>query len=83
MRAIFGVLSLVVVLLVVVVLAKKQLTSTQQAVPALALPALTSSDGAPVKQGATPQEQAQQVQQQYKQAIDNAMQQPRAMPDDK
>ena len=83
MRAIFGVLSLVVVLLVVVVLAKKQLTSTQQAVPVLALPALTGPDGAPVNQGMTSQEQSQQIQQQYKQAIDNAMQQPRPMPDDK
>ena len=83
MRAIFGVLSLVVVLLVAVVLAKKQLTSTQQAVPILALPALTGPDGAPIKQGTTPQEQSQQIQQQYKQAIDNAMQQARPMPDDK
>lgn len=83
MRAIFGVLSLVVVLLVVAVLAKKQLTSTQQAVPVLALPALTGPDGTLVKQGATAQEQSQQVQQQYKQAIDNAMQQTRPVPDDK
>ena len=83
MRAIFGVLSLVVVLLVVAVLAKKQLTSTQQAVPVLALPALAGPDGTLVKQGATAQEQSQQVQQQYKQAIDNAMQQTRPMPDDK
>ena len=83
MRAIFGVLSLVVVLLVVVVLAKKQLTATQQAVPVLTLPAAAGPDGARIKPDVTPQPQAQEVQQQYKQAIDNALQQPRVMPDDK
>ena len=81
MRAIFGVLSLVVVLLVVTVLAKKQLTATQTMVPVLALPPLAGPDGTPVKPGATVQQQTQQVQQQYQQAIENAMQQARPMPD--
>ena len=53
MRAIFGVLSLVVVLLVVMVLAKKQLTATQTMVPVLALPPFAGPDGTPVKPGAT------------------------------
>ena len=76
MRAIFGVLSLLLVLAVVGLLVKKQLASTQQAVPALMLPAPTNPE-------ATVQQQSQQIQQQYKQAIDAAMQQARPMPDEK
>lgn len=81
MRAIFGVLSLVVVLLVVMVLAKKQLTATQSTVPVLDLPALAGPDAKPVAPGTTVQQQTQQVQQQYQQAIEKALQQARPMPD--
>ena len=85
MRAIFGVLSLLLVLAVVGLLVKKQLVSTQQAIPALALPAPTSSGAEPMptQPVGTVQEQSQQIQQQYKQAIDAAMQQARPMPDEK
>ena len=73
MRAIFGVLSLLLVLAVVGLLVKKQLASPQQAIPA----------SAPAKPAGTVQEQSQQIQQQYKQAIDAALQQARPVPDDK
>ncbi len=76
MRSIFGVLSLVIVLLVVGVLVKKQLTGTSPSVAAL--PA-----GLPVTApGNTRQQQAQEVQKQFKEALDSALQQPRPMPDD-
>ena len=77
MRAIFGVLSLLLVLAVVGLLVKKQLVSTQQALPALTLPS------APSKPAGTVQEQSQEIQQQYKQALDAAVQQARPVPDDK
>lgn len=85
MRAIFGVLSLLLVLMVVGLLVKKQLAANQQAIPALALPAPASSgtESAPAKPVGTVHEQSQQIQQQYKQAVDAALQQARPVPDDK
>jgi hypothetical protein len=85
MRAIFGVLSLLLVLAVVGLLVKKQLASTQQAIPALTLPAPGSAgaEPAPARPVGTVQQQSQQIQQQYRQAIDAAMQQARPMPDEK
>ena len=85
MRAIFGVLSLLLVLAVVGLLVKKQLASNQQAIPGLTLPSSPSSgaQAAFTKPAATVQEQSQNVQQQYRQAIDAAMQQPRSEPDEK
>lgn len=62
MKAVFGVVSLLVVLGVVSLLAKKQLPSA-------------SAPGA--------QQPSQQIQQQVKQQVEAAMQQPRAVPDDK
>lgn len=71
MRAIFGVLSLLVVVAIVGILAKKQLTGA-------AAPAPSNAAGVVVPAG-TPQQQVQQ----YKQAVEGAMQQARPMPDDK
>lgn len=82
MRAIFGVLSLLIVLAVVGVLVKKQLASTQQAIPALAVPAPGGGSTA-TQPAATVPEQSQQIQQQYKQAVEGAMQQARPMPEEK
>ncbi|MDI1239244.1 MAG: hypothetical protein PSV26_17310 [Polaromonas sp.] len=79
MRAVFGVLSLLIVVAIIGVLAKKQLSPAPVKVaPAdagLALPALES--------GATPQQQSQQIQNQVRQSIESAMQQTRPMPEDK
>lgn len=73
MRAVFGVVSLLVVLAIVSVLVKKQMGALTVAPPAgIAIPA-----------GATPQQQSQQIQTQVKQSVDAAMQQARPMPDDK
>lgn len=73
MRALFSIVSLLVVVAVVGVLVKKQLGSQVLATPPAA--------GMPA--GATPQAQSQQVQQQVQQAVEGAMQ-ARPMPvDDK
>ena len=75
-RSIFAVLSLAIVLLVVGALGKKQLAGTLPPVAATptGLPTTTT--------GITRQQQAQEVQQQFKEALDTALQQPRPMPDD-
>lgn len=83
MRAVFGVLSLLVALAVVGVLAKKQLGAVSAApvktlVPDAAGPALTIPLVSP---GATPQAQSQQLQQ-IRQAVESTLQQARPMPDD-
>ena len=85
MRAIFGVLSLLLVLMVVGLLVKKQLASSQQSIPALTLPApaLSGAASTPAKPVGTVQEQSLQIQQQYKQAIDAALQQARPVDIDK
>jgi uncharacterized membrane protein len=74
MRAVFSIVGLLVVLATVGLLVKKQL-GTQVASPPAA--------GMPAAGGATPQEQSRQVQQQVKQSVENMMQQPRPLPDDK
>lgn len=81
MRAIFSILGLLIVLAVVGMLAKKQLgalTSSPAKAPAESGVLVPST--AP---GANVQQQSQQIQQQIKQSVDAAMQQPRAMPDEK
>ena len=79
MRVVFGMVGLVVALAIVGVLAKKQLASTRAVVPSLQIPGVAPAS-APT---GTVREQSQQIQQQYKQALDAAMQQARPMPDEK
>jgi predicted lipid-binding transport protein (Tim44 family) len=79
MRAIFGVLGLVLVLGIVGWLAKTQLASSRQAIPSVAVPGAETAS-APA---ANVREQSQQIQQQVKQSLEAAMQQARPMPDDK
>lgn len=79
MRGVFGMVGLVVALAIVGVLAKKQLASTQAVVPSLQVPGAAP---VPAPTGSV-REQSQQVQQQYKQALEAAMQQARPLPDDK
>lgn len=71
MKAIFGVLSLLVVLAVVGLLAKQQLN------PGAGVATQSTTVGA------TPQQQSQQMQAQVKQSLDAAMQQARPMADEK
>ena len=73
MRFFFGLIGLVVVLAIVGTLLKQQLASQKAVVPALQVP------GAPAPTGNV-REQSQQIQQQYKQALDAALQQPRPEP---
>lgn len=91
MRAVFGMLSLVVVLAAVGLLVKKQLGGSYLALPALASPTSTTSTTSPtspdgrastvVDPTATVKVQSQQIQLQYKQALDSALQTPRALDD--
>ena len=76
MRFFFGLIGLVVVLAIVGTLVKQQLASQKALAPAL--PAL-QVPGTPAPTGNVP-EQSQQIQQQYKQALDAALQQPRPEP---
>jgi hypothetical protein len=69
MRALFGIVSLVVVLAIVGILAKKHLGAQSTALPT-------------ANPTATPQQQSQQIQQQVKQSVEAAMQQARPMPED-
>lgn len=66
MRAVFGVLSLLIVVAVVALLAKKQLPTPSTA----------------TELAGTPQQHSDQAQQDYKKALESALQQPRPMPDD-
>ena len=76
MKGIFGLVGLLVALAIVGVVVKKQLAATQQSVPALAVPAPPggSASGA---HAPTVREQSQQIQQDYKKALDSALNQPR------
>jgi hypothetical protein len=76
MRAVFGIISLLLVLLIVGSLVKKQMAASTLPSPALQTP------GSAAPNAGTQREQAQQIQQQVKQAIDAQMQAPRQLPDD-
>lgn len=80
MKGVFGLAGLLLALAIVGVVVKKQLDSTSQRVPVLTPGVPGSAAPAPA---ATVREQSQQVQQQYKQAVEGLMQQPRPMPDEK
>lgn len=84
MRAVFGLISVLIVLFVVLGLAKKQLASTPAIPiharnPALVDPSVTLPV---VPAGTIPQAQRQQIEQQIKQSLDATMQQTRSVPDD-
>ncbi|QTD47166.1 hypothetical protein [Ottowia testudinis] len=74
---VMGLLGLVVALAIVGLLVKKQMSAMRAPLPSLAPAA--SAPGAPP---ATVRQQSQQVQQQVKEAMDAAMQQQRALPDE-
>lgn len=83
MKGIFGLLGLLLSLAIVGVVVKKQLTSTQQVAPVPQVPVTAGSQSPASAPAATVREQSQQIQQQYKQAIEGALQQPRGIPDEK
>ncbi len=78
MRTVLGIVSVLLVLAMVGLLAKKQLASTRSAPPVLVQPAPDATGAAPA---ASVRNQSQQVQQQYKQALEGLVQQARPMPD--
>ena len=80
MRALFGLVGLVVVLAIVGLLAKKQLVATRAPVPALQT--ATGSAAPASEPTGTVREQSQQMQQQVKQQVEGLMQQARPMPED-
>lgn len=71
MKAIFGVVGLVITLAIVGLLAKKQLGATRQSLP---LPTLAQPAASPETPPATVRQQSQQIQQRYKESLDKAMQ---------
>jgi hypothetical protein len=81
MKAIFSILSLVIVLAVIGLLAKKQLAGiAHTTVP---LPGNAEVVMPVTTPGATPQQQSQQIQQQVKESLEAALQQARPLSDEK
>lgn len=85
MRMIFGILSLLLVVAVVGFLAKKQLRAVNDIkVPAISSPAAGDApDATQVAPTGNAQQQAKQIQQQFKAAAEAAVQQARPLPDEK
>jgi hypothetical protein len=83
MRAAFGLVGLVVALAIVAVVAKKQLGSVNAIQVPQPAGTATGAVVPAVDPNATVKQQSQQIQQQYKQAVEGALQQARPMPDDK
>lgn len=84
MRAIFGVMSLLLVLVVVGILAKKQLRTTLASPTYQQNPVLVDQSVTlpATSAGAKPQVQIQQIQQQINRSVEAAMQQTRSVTDD-
>lgn len=78
MRAVFGVLSVLIVVLIIGLLVKKQLSPA----PVKVAPETGFTLPTPAA-GSTPQQQSQQVQQQVRQQLESTLQQARPMPEDK
>ena len=87
MRGIFGLIGLLAALVVAGVLVRQQLKAAHAPVPALQVPitggdaAQSGTDSSAMPTSGTPAQPSQQMQQQFKQALDNAMQ-PRPLPAD-
>lgn len=81
MRAIFSILSLLVVVALVGMLAKKQLHAVSD-IPALA-PTNTPGNRPVTAPEANVQQQSLQIQQQVKKSVEEALQPTRTVPDDK
>jgi hypothetical protein len=79
-KGLFGIVSLLLALLVVGWLARTQLNAISK--PAAA-PAAAAGASAPMTApGATLQQRSQEIQQQFKQSVDAALQPARSVPDD-
>jgi hypothetical protein len=83
MRIIFGLVGLIVVLAIVSTLAKKQLSAVGEIKVPQPIGTAPGAVANATDPNASVKQQSQQIQQQYQQAIEAAVQQPRPMPDDK
>lgn len=85
MRAVFGVLSLVVALAVVGVLVKKSWQSSQESLarqtPSLSAGHNQGSEAKAVQEQSRQSRQSEQIQQQYRQQLESALNAPRPAPD--
>ncbi len=82
MRAVFGIVTVLLALAMVGLLVKNQLSATSQALPTVAPP--SASGQAETAPAAAPQnikEQSQSTQQQVKQSVETLLQQPRGLPE--
>ncbi len=82
MKGMLGLVGLLLTLVIVGFLVKKQLAASQQIAPALQVPITTGVQSSPAAP-ATVGEQSRQIQQQVKQAVEGALQQPRTVADEK
>ncbi len=80
MKAMFGLVGLLLTVAIVGLLLKQQLGSTRQSVPSLQIATPQGIEPAASAPPATVRGQSQQVQQQYQKALESAMQ-PRPDPD--
>ncbi len=83
MKGLFGIVSLLLALVIVGLVIKQQLGVTRLAAPMLAPSAPASAAANNDAANITVRQQAVQTQQQYKQALEAAIAQPRAEPDQK
>lgn len=83
MRGWFGLVSLVLALSLVGVLVRKQLVSTSAPVPVLQAPAAVDAVTPTPQPEGNAARQSQQIQQQYRQALEGALQPARPLPDEK
>jgi TfoX/Sxy family transcriptional regulator of competence genes len=74
LKALFGLVGLLMTVAIVGLLLKQQLGATRQSVPALQSATPASIEPAASAPAATVREQSQQVQQQYQKALESAMQ---------
>lgn len=88
MRGLFGLVGLLLALVITGFLVRQQMRSTRLPVQMLQSPSgpdtqtTPAADAAMTSASGTPAQQSQQMQQQFKQAVEGAMQQVRPMPDD-
>ena len=82
MKGLLGLAGLLLALLIVGLLAKKQLAAMQTAVPAPASATQSGPSGPDAMPAGKPQGQGAQIEQQYKQALDAAMQKARPASDE-
>ena len=82
MRGVFGLVGLVVVLAIVGLLAKKQLAAVRAPLPAVPGAVVSGAGASSPAPAGDVRAQSQQIQQQYKQQLESAMQQVRPQPDD-